>query len=162
MESQLSNLSLITRNLSLLSKDDGVDITTFLDECISWIGILLPNRYEFYYIANFELGPGKSKWYRTESSEPTQIEILAWLNVLGINNSTISKLHYDHYLAKKSTKIEWFYFAKDLILWDKPMNCLIDAPKGCKKGVLSDLLLALLPFTRSVPQTLWCKFIKII
>ena len=118
----------------LAKSDDKVNITTLI-ECLSWIKILLPKGYEHFYVANFELGPGKSKWYRAESSKPNQDVSLAMLNVLGINNSIISKLHYDHYLAKNSTNVEWLDFAKELILWDEPR--LFDAPKGCKKGMLS-------------------------
>ena len=134
----------------LKKPDDEVDIMDFVDECMSWIGIILPNRYEFWYIANFEQGPGKSKWYRAESSDINEGWTLAILNVMGINDSIISKLHYDHYLAKNSTKIEWLVFAKSLITWGKTTDCLFDSPEGFDKGMLSDILLALLPFTRSV------------
>ena len=116
----------------LINSDDGVDIETF-KESMSWISRLLPNGYEFWYIANFEQGPGESKWYRGESSEPDQDELLAMLNVLGIKNSTISKLHYDHYLETNSTKIEWLDFAKEFIACDKPR--LFNAPEGCEKGM---------------------------
>ena len=132
----------------LKKPDDKVDIMDFVDECMSWIGIILPNRYEFWYIVNFEQGPGKSKWYRAESSDINEGRTLAMLNVLGINDSIISKLHYDHYLAKNSTKVEWLDFAKGLRLWKRSMKCLMNAPEGCLKGVLSDILLALLPFNR--------------
>ena len=110
---------------------------------MSWICRWLPNGYECWYIANFELGPGKSKWYRGESSKPNQELRLARLNVLGIKNSTISKLHYDHYLAKNLTKVEWLDFAKESIRWDK-IGCLVDAPQGCKKGMLSDMVLVMI------------------
>ena len=124
----------------LSNSNDEVDITTLFDECMSWISIFLPNGYEFWYIANFEQGPGKSKWYRGESSKPEQSFKLARLNVLGITNSTISKLHYDHYLAKNSTKVEWLDFAKESLRW-KCTDCLFDAPEGCVKGMLSDMVL---------------------
>ena len=122
----------------ITNSDDEVNVTAVLEDCISLIEILLPNGYEFWCIANFELGPGKSKWYRAESPQLGQGTPLAMLNVLGIKDSTISKLHYDHYLAKNSTKVEWLDFAKELLLYET-LNCLFDAPKGCEKGMLSNI-----------------------
>ena len=125
----------------LASFDDLLNIKTFFKKCISWIGILLPNGYEFFYIANFEQGPGKSKWYRGESSKPNQDRTLAMISVFGINNSIISKLHYnqiiDHYLEKNKTEIKWVDFAKELILFKAPY--LFEAPEGCKKGMLNNI-----------------------
>ena len=77
--------------------------------------MLVPNGYEFWYIANFEKAPRKSKWYRAESTIKFEDCMLARLNVLGLKNSAISKLHYDHNPAKKTTKKEWFDFANELI-----------------------------------------------
>ena len=110
---------------------------------MSWICRLLPNGYEYWYIANFEQGPGKSKWYRGESSKSHQELRLARLNVLGIKNSTISRLHYDHYLAKNPTKVEWLDFAKESISWSRA-DCLFNVPKGCRKGMLSDMVLVMI------------------
>ena len=150
MESQLSNL------------DDGVDIKTFFEDCISWIGILLPNGYEFFYIANFEQGPGKSKWYRAESSKQNQVERLARLKVLGIGNETILKLHYNHYahydLRKKSKKTEWLDFAKDLIGSNIRLMFGEAGPqKGPKIGMLSDFRTSDRNFL--MPRPLWRQFV---
>ena len=73
----------------LSNSDDKVNMITFFNECMSWISIVLPNGYEFWYIANFEQGPGKSKWYRVESSNIYQVVKLAYMNVLGINTGRI-------------------------------------------------------------------------
>ena len=79
--------------------------------------MLLPNGYECWFIANFDEGPERSKWYRAESTENLNGFVLALLNVMGLNNSTISKLHYDHLIRKNSTKKEWIDFAKASVNW---------------------------------------------
>ena len=69
---------------------------------------------EFFYIANFDKGLRLSKWYRGQSPIVFQARRLARLNVLGVDDSTITKL-YDHHLRKNSRKIEWLDFANEFI-----------------------------------------------
>lgn len=79
------------------------------------ISMLIPTGYEYWYVANFEMGPGQSKWYRAESFHQLKADYLAQLNVMGITKSAIDKLQYLHYLNKKSEKISWFDFAYDAV-----------------------------------------------
>ena len=88
---------------------------------ITAIRLLNQNGYEFFYIINFDLGPRFSKWYRGQSPKMHRACRLAVLNVLGIDNATILKLHYDHYLTKKSTEIEWTDFANEFVRVRKGM-----------------------------------------
>ena len=48
------------------------------------------------------------------------------LNVFGVDDSTIKKYLYDHYLTKNSRKIEWLDFANERILMIKGMLCDIE------------------------------------
>ena len=77
--------------------------------------MLLPNGYEYWYVANFEMGPGQSKWYRAESFDENKAAGLVQLNVMGITKSTIDRFQYLHYLKKKSEKKSWFEFAYDAV-----------------------------------------------
>ena len=70
-----------------------------------------PNGYEFWYVANFEKGPGLSKWHRAESFKWNVAQRLAQLNVMGITKEAIKKLQLDHDLNKKSRKIPCFDLA---------------------------------------------------
>ena len=70
-----------------------------------------PNGYEFWYVANFEKGPGLSKWHRAESFKWDVAQRLAQLNVMGITKEAIKKLQLDHDLNKKSRKIPCFDLA---------------------------------------------------
>jgi len=79
--------------------------------CFTIITMLIPNGYEYWYVSNFEKGPGLSKWYRAESTREIEAENLAKLNVMGIKKVTIDKLQYIHYLKKYSEKTQWFDFA---------------------------------------------------
>ena len=79
---------------------------------------LIPNGYEYWYVANFELGPGQSKWYRAESPNKYKARYSAQLNVMGITKSTIDRFQYLHYLKKKSEKKSWFDFAYDAVIND--------------------------------------------
>ena len=100
----------------LSKSNDKIPMITIFEGCLTKIKMLRPNRCEFWYIANFDKGPGKSKWYRAESIKGSDVDMLAQLNVMGLKNSTISKLQYDHYITKKnSIKNEWFDVAYDLI-----------------------------------------------
>ena len=104
------------------AKNDEFTMSNIFMNCLTWINMLQPYGYEFFFIANFEMGPRKSKWYRAESTIKCQGLTLAQLNVLGITNSTISKLHAGH--ADHSTRKEWFDFANDVINYNK--NHLVD------------------------------------
>ena len=94
-------------------------------ECFTKIIILLPNGYEKWYVKNFESGPGLSKWYRgitvpdydDYSFAPSYIfgNTIAKLNILGLSNSMINKLHYENYLSKHSKKIQWLDFAERIV-----------------------------------------------
>ena len=84
-------------------------------KCLTCIRMLLPNGFEFWYIANFEKGLKQSKWFRAESTALNKDISLAELNVMGLKNSTISKLYYDHSITRNSTKIKWFDFASQLM-----------------------------------------------
>ena len=66
--------------------------------------MLIPNGYEYWCVANFEMGPGQSKWYRAESFDENKAAGLVQLNVMGITKSTIDRFQYLHYLKKKSEK----------------------------------------------------------
>ena len=77
--------------------------------------MLMPNGYEYWYVANFEMGPGQSKWYRAESFDENKAAGLVQLNVMGITKSTIDRFQYLHYLKKKSEKKSWFDFAYDAV-----------------------------------------------
>ena len=77
--------------------------------------MLIPNGYEYWCVANFEMGPGQSKWYRAESFDENKAAGLVQLNVMGITKSTIDRFQYLHYLKKKSEKKSWFEFAYDAV-----------------------------------------------
>ena len=94
---------------------DSKSMARIFYQCLTRIQMLVPNGYEYWYVANFDKGHGSSKWYRAVSSERTSAYRLAQLNVMGITNSTIDQLKYKDYLAKCSTKIKWLDFAKEII-----------------------------------------------
>ena len=106
------NQSIVLSDLA--NSNDELSMPSIFINCFTRIRMLLPNGHEFWDIANFDEGPGKSKWYRTESTGNSREGFrLAVLNIMGLNNSAISKLHYDHFIRKNSTKREWIHFAKD-------------------------------------------------
>ena len=94
---------------------DPKSMAGIFDQCLTLIKMLVPNGYEYWYVANFDKGHGSSKWYRAISSKRTSALRLAQLNVMGITNSTIDQLKYKDYLAKYSAKIKWLDFAKEII-----------------------------------------------
>ena len=77
--------------------------------------MFMPNGYEYWYVANFEMGPGQSKWYRAESFHEFKASRLVQLNIMGITKATIDRFQNLHYLKKKSEKKSWFDFAYDAI-----------------------------------------------
>ena len=124
-------------NLTQLTKvGDKPHMGSIFQNCLTWIRMLHPNGYEFWYIANFEKGLGKSKWYRAESTIKFQDCMLARLNVMGITKSTISKLHYDHYMTKNSTKNEWLDFANDLIRHNGQHLVDVEGLESIDKGMI--------------------------
>ena len=78
------------------------------------IEMLISNGYEYWYVANFDKGPGASKWYRGASYYSSHAKRLAQLNVMGITNSTLDQLQYNHYLSKHTREIKWQDFADDI------------------------------------------------
>ena len=126
--------------LQLTNSDDIVNITTLFKECMTWIRILIPNGYEFWYIANFELGSGLSKWYRVETTKPNHDYRLAQLKVLGIGNETIAKLHYDQYLRKNSIKTDWLDYANNYKFWNRSLLVGSVGQRGCEKGMFYNYL----------------------
>ena len=85
---------------------------------ITRIEMFIPNGYEYWYVANFDKGPGSSKWYRGESCHSSTAKKLAQLNVMGITNSTLDQLQYNHYLSNHSREIKWLNFADNIITWN--------------------------------------------
>ena len=69
----------------LTEEDDKLTMAFIFTNCLSWIRTLHPNGYEFWYIANFEKGPRKSKWYRAKSTIKFEDCMLARLNVMGLH-----------------------------------------------------------------------------
>ena len=102
----------------LENSDDKLIMSTILDDCLTNIRMMLPSGCEYWYVANFDKGPRKSKWYRGESTVNCEDRMLAQLDVMGLKNSTISKLHYDHFITKNSTKKDWFDFAYDFLRYN--------------------------------------------
>jgi len=104
--------------LCQLTNDDEPLMDDTLDRCFTKIRMLLPNGwFQALYIADFNEGPGKSKWYCATAACWRKSRLLARLNVMGLNNSAIAKLHYGHFIRKNSTKKEWIDFAKDSMGW---------------------------------------------
>ena len=122
--------------LAELSKnDDKIKIESIFMNCLTRIRMFVPTGYEFWYIVNFEKGPRKSKWYRAVSTMIFEDCMLAQLNVIGLTNSTISKLLRDHYPAKKSTKKEWFDFANEFISWNEHHLVDVEGLQSSEKGM---------------------------
>ena len=80
------------------------------------IKVLLSHGIEYWYVENFDGGVEGSKWYRgvcCDSSVGCAVssERLAMLKMLGLEDSSIEKYHYE-FLEKKSQKIDWLKFAE--------------------------------------------------
>ena len=94
------------------------------------IQIVNPDGYEYFYVANFKLGHHRwaaqentsSRWYRAVSSESGKAQRLAQLKVLGITNSIMDQIQFDHYLTQNSSKTHLLDFAHRVISGD----CLIN------------------------------------
>ena len=84
---------------------------------------MLPNGYEEWYVKNFKSGPGLSEWYRGITVPDDYFytafnngdKTIAKLNILGLSNSMINKLHYEYYLSKHSKKVQWLDFAERIV-----------------------------------------------
>ena len=91
-----------------------------IDHGFDKIKMLLPNGIEYFYVKNFKLGVGVSKWYRGVSISFGEEfggqfgDGMAKLNVLGLTNSSIEKIHYD-FLKKKPVEIAWTNFANEIV-----------------------------------------------
>ena len=107
------------------------------------IQVLNPNGYEYFYVENFKAGHHNrrykmqnqnddvemdnvevmtSKWYRAVSSESGKAQRLAQLNVLGITNSIMDQIQFNHYLTQNSSKTQLLDFAHRFINGDCLMN----------------------------------------
>ena len=84
---------------------------------------MLPNGYEEWYVKNFKSGPGLSEWYRGITVPDDYFytgfnngdKTIAKLNILGLSNSMINKLHYEYYLFQHSKKVQWLDFAERIV-----------------------------------------------
>ena len=81
--------------------------------CFTTIRMLNPNGYEYWYVANFQKGPGLSKWHRAESVKWGVDERLAQLNVMGITKTLL-----DRFFKTILEKIPWFDFAFGIVKSD--------------------------------------------
>ena len=117
----------------LSEHDDKINIVHIFIHHLTWIRMLVPNGYEFWYIVNFDKGPRQSKWYRAESTIKFEDCMLARLNVIGLKNSTISKLDYYPMKSKK-----WFDFAKELIRGSGHHLVDVEGLQSYEKGMLYD------------------------
>jgi len=113
-------------NDAIFQRIDNVVHRNFIE-----IKMIQPYGYEYFFVDKFRAGYGVSKWYRGVSTEPEawvnpnsnfwcRGEIIAKLNIIGISNSMINRLHYEHYLQKNSKKIFWFDFAADFVHYKFP------------------------------------------
>ena len=90
------------------------------------IQIVHPDGYEYFYVANFKLGHHRwaaqenrfSRWYRAVSSESGKAQRLAQLKVLGITDSIMDQIQFNHYLTQNSSKIQLLDFAHRFINGD--------------------------------------------
>ena len=126
--------------LSQLTKvGDKPNMGSIFTKCLTWIRMLRPDGYEFWYIANFEKGPTQSKWYRAESTIKFEDCMLARLNVMGLHNTIISKLHYDHLITTNSIKQDWFNFSNELISNNGHHLVDVEGLQSYEKGMLYDI-----------------------
>ena len=107
------------------------------------IQVVNPNGYEYFYVENFKMGHHNrrykmqnrnddvemvdvevvtSKWYRAVSSESGKAQRLAQLNVLGITNSIMDQIQFNHYLTQNSSKTQLLDFAQRFFNGDCLMN----------------------------------------
>ena len=96
-------------------------IYDIIQNCFTRIEILLPNGIEYWFVKNFESGPGKSKWFRGVSVPTSWKDYLngpkiAKLNIIGLTNVTIIGHLYLNYLKKNAEKVPWLDFAKKIVL----------------------------------------------
>ena len=119
------------------------------------------NGYEYFYVANWKLGHRRwaaqenlsSRWYRAVSSESGKAQRLAQLNLLGITNSVMDQIQFNHYLTQNSSKTQWSDFAHRVINGD----CLINQDmwqnprKICDKGMFK----LILDDSYSMSDSLW-------
>ena len=88
------------------------------------IKMLLPHGYEYFFVENFESGPGVSKWYREVTLNPAWdpytddgLKLLK-LNMFGLTNSMINQYHYEDYIKKITVKIPWFDYAYKFLQYE--------------------------------------------
>ena len=93
------------------------NIWCIVDRAYTRIKMLLPHGYEYFFVENFQSGPGVSKWYREVTLDPAWdpypsdgLKLLK-LNMFGLPNSMINQYHYEDYNKKNSVKIAWFDYA---------------------------------------------------
>ena len=97
------------------SNYDPKSMGRILDRHLTKIQMLTQKGYEYWYVANFDKGHGSSKWYRAVSSGESFARRLAQLNVIGITNSTLDQLRYNHYSTMNSTETKWLDFSDKVI-----------------------------------------------
>ena len=107
-----------------------VSVNAILESYFTQIKMLLPNGIEYWFIRDFESGPGRSKWFRGVSVLPypkgAKIPIL---NIIGLTNSAISAYYYEHSLKQNQEKIPWLKLAETLVFecdrtdYNKTLDC---------------------------------------
>ena len=92
--------------------------------------MLLPNGMEYWFIRDFENGPGRSKWFRGVSVLPyPEGAKIPVLNIIGLTNTAIRAYYYEHYLKQNQEKIPWFKLAETLVFecdrtgYNKSLDC---------------------------------------
>ena len=74
----------------LIFSKDALVLQKALNDCFTRIITLQPNGwFEYWLVANFDKGPGLSKWYRGESSKREEAARLIILNFVGINDAIL-------------------------------------------------------------------------
>ena len=128
LNGEISNHSLFNAKVALNEGSfSSFNATVFevITKCFTRITLLLPDGFEYWYIKNYTSGSGVSKWYRgTSASNQSsgtsthQNRNTALLNIIGVSNSMITKLHYEHYVSKHFKTVQWFDFAHDIAMYD--------------------------------------------
>ena len=76
-------------------------------DCFTIIRMIIPNGYEFWYVANFEKGINASSWFRVESSKEDSTYYLAELNVMGITRASLRFSTWQLHKQVLNSKLVW-------------------------------------------------------
>ena len=129
--------------------DHGISMHGVFLSHMTKIKILNPDGYEYFYVVNFKMGHPRdcesrngnnifTKWYRAESYESGKAQRLAQLKVLGITDSILDQLQFNHYLTKNSTNIKWLDFAQGILSGNQDDDCLVrGGPFGGREGMFN-------------------------